>query len=233
MAAGEGVLSAEGALLADRFASAADLAAREAERACGHVQRPGRARNLARPFKAAVRAGAGRTRRYEQIVQDDRRDVAMAGIADTAKYTLAAANAARYAAEAAAASGSRWAARRTRRAALNATYWASQAQYAADHLNYAPFTALETARAARAAATAARRAAVVSGPLSRGSVRAVSLAVAVLPSGSRARYQEEWKSDMCCQPRESRRGYTFSMLAAAMRLAVVLRTSGATTRSTR
>jgi hypothetical protein len=92
---------------------------------------------------------------------------------------------------------------------------------------------LETARAARAAATAARRAAVVSGPLSRGSVRAVSLAVAVLPSGSRARYQEEWKSDMCCQPRESRRGYTFSMLAAAMRLAVVLRTSGATTRSTR
>jgi hypothetical protein len=57
MAAGEGVLSAEGALLADRFASAADLAAREAERACGHVQRPGRAEE---PRPAVQGRGQGR-----------------------------------------------------------------------------------------------------------------------------------------------------------------------------
>jgi hypothetical protein len=224
---------AASALLADRFATAADIAAREAELAWKRLQ-PGRVRSLTPELKAAARTGAGITRRHDQIIEEDRVSYAMAGIADTAKYALAAANAARYAARAAEASGARRAARRADREAAEATSWASQAQYAVDKFSYAPYTAMMTAAAARRAAVAARSAALAAGPLGRCSANAVGIAVLFLPRDSRARYQEEWKGDLCVLPHwRARRRYILTMLAGAARLAVILRAPVSVTRSGR
>jgi hypothetical protein len=49
------------------------------------------------------------------------------------------------------------------------------------------------------------------------------LAAALLPSASRDRYTEEWKSDLCYLSRRQRARFVVGMLGAAFRLAVVLR----------
>ncbi len=223
MSPAAGSAGVAGALLADRFATSADVAAREAELASKRL-RPGRVKNMARELRAAAKAGAGTKIRHDQIIEQDGVSYAMAGMADTAKYATAAANAARYAARAARSAGARGAAGRADRAAAEAASWASQAQEAAEKFNYAPFTVMMAAAAARRAAIAARGAALAAGPLGPYTTRAVGIAVVLLPHASRARYQEEWKSDLCTLPDwRARRRYIASMLSGAMRLAVVLR----------
>jgi hypothetical protein len=171
-----------------------------------------------------LRAAAARKARHEQIIVEDGVAYAMAGMADTAKYTMAAANAARYAAGVARKSGARGAARRADRAAADAISWASHVDDAAATSDYAPYSVMMAANAARRAAIAARGASLAAGPLGRYATRLVGIAVFLLPHGNRARYQEEWKSDLCTLPDwRARCRYILSMLIGAMRLAVVLR----------
>ena len=68
-----------------------------------------------------------------------------------------------------------------------------------------------------------RNAARASGPLGRFTTSAVGLAAALLPSASRDRYTEEWKSDLCHLLRRERVRFLAGMLSSAVRLAVVLR----------
>jgi hypothetical protein len=210
------------ALLADRAAAAAAAAAREARLAADRVM-PGRVENMTPVLIANARNRGKRGSRHQQVIGPARNDVAMAGIAWAAKYTMAAAHAARYAGDAAEAAGGTRAAKRAWRAAEQAASWAEVAQYLGDTSSYSPYTALMTAKAASSAAAAARRASMAAGPLGYGTTQIVGLASAVLPRASQDRYREEWKSDLCQLPRRRRAREVRQILAAALRLAVVLR----------
>jgi hypothetical protein len=97
------------------------------------------------------------------------------------------------------------------------------ARHRAEHSHYALFTALRTARYARRAAAAARYAARAAGPLGHCTTSAVGLAAALLPSASRDRYTEEWKSDLWYLKRRERARFVVGMLSGAFRMAVMLR----------
>lgn len=215
-------VAAVNAVMADQYATAAATAAREATRAAGMAVQPSRVQNVTSEFigrAAKARSGAS----YQQTLQASNAYGQMAGIASTAKYAAAAANATRYAADAARKAGANRAARRAERAARVAAGWADMARHRAENSHYAPYTALRTARYARRAAVAARYAARAAGPLGRFTTSAVGVAAALLPSASRDRYTEEWKSDLCHLPRRRRARFVAGMLSAAVRLAVVLR----------
>jgi hypothetical protein len=217
-------VEAVSAVMADRYATAAAIAAREATRAAKMAVQPRRAQNLGSRFISRAREAARTGSKHEQVIEAGIVYGQMAGIASTAKYGAASANAARYAADAARKAGAQRAARRAARAARVAAGWADMAQRRAETSHYAPYTALMTARYARHAAAAARNAARASGPLGRCTTRAVVLAAALLPPANRERYTEEWKSDLCHLPhRRQRARFVPSMLGGAMRLAVVLR----------
>ena len=220
----EAVVAAEKAVVADRYATAAALAAAEAEHSATMVMQRGRVQNAAAEFvdraRKAERAGEG----YEQVLSsDDAVYGHMAGIVATAKYASAAANAARYAAKAAEDAGAFRAARRAEHAADVADHRAEMARERAEQSIYAPFTAHQTARSARLAAAAARRAAHAAGPLGRVTTGTVGLATALLPAASRDRYGEEWRSDLCYLPPRNRARHVAGIVSAAVRLAVVLR----------
>jgi hypothetical protein len=97
------------------------------------------------------------------------------------------------------------------------------AQGRAEQSHYAPYTAKKTAHSARRAAAAARYAARASGPLGRFATSTVGLAVALLPTASRDRWNEEWKSDLCHMSGRKRARMVIDLLPAAVRLAVLLR----------
>jgi hypothetical protein len=161
---------------------------------------------------------------HEQTIGADGAYGHMAGIAATAKYAAACANATRYAADAARKAGARRAADQAERAAHRAEAWAAGAQLRTEDSHYAPYTALQTAKYARRAAAAARNAARASGPLGRCTTHVVGLAVALLPQAHRDRYTEEWKSDLWQQgSHRARTRFLPHMLASALRLAVLLR----------
>jgi hypothetical protein len=209
--------------MADRYATAAAIAARESTLAAKMAMQPGRRQNIAAEFKRSAKAAA-KTGRHEQIIDAGIVYSQMAGMANTAKYAAAAANAARYAAGAARDAGALRVARRAEHAAGVAASWADLAQYRAETSHLAPYTALMTARYARHAAAAAHKAARACGPLGRYTTSAVVFAAALLPSTSRDRYTEEWKSDLWHQPtRVARARFVPGMLASAVRLAVILR----------
>jgi hypothetical protein len=216
---------AASAVMADRYATAAAIAAREATRAADIARKPARVENVAAQFVARAEEAAITGKKPRQTISANTGYGQMAGIADTAKYTAAAANAARYAAESARQAGAHRAARHAERAAQLAASWADMARSRAASGHYAPYTATQTARYARRAAAAAAYAARSSGPLGRCATSAVGLAVALLPTASRERYREEWKSDLWQLPsRRKRTRYMCSALApGALRLAVVLR----------
>jgi len=216
-------IAAANAVIADRYATAAAAAAREATRAASMAVRPGRVQNITPEFTGRAEKAARTGARYEQTLQTSNAYGQMAGIASTAKYAAAAANATRYAADAARKAGAHRAARRAEQAARVAAWWADMARHRAENSNYAPYTALKTARYARRAAAAARYAARASGPLGRFTTSAVGLAAVLLPSANRDRYTEEWKSDLCHLPRRRRARHVAGILSAAVRLAVVLR----------
>lgn len=217
-------VAADSAIMADRYATAAATAAQEATRAAKMALQPGRAQNLGPRFISRARQAAQRGEKHEQIIGTGVVYSQMAGIASTAKYGAAAANATRYAAEAARKAGAHRAARRAERAARVAAGWADMAQRRAETSHYAPYTATMTARYARRAAVAAHNAARASGPLGRCATRAVGLAAALLPPASRVRYSEEWKSDLWNLPhRHERIRFVPRMLASAVSLAVFLR----------
>ena len=184
---------------------------------------PSRVQNVTPEFISRADKAVRTGETYEQTLPAASAYGQMAGIASTAKYAAAAANATRYAADAARNAGARRAADRAERAARAAAWWAEMAEYRAENSHYAPYTALRTARYARRAATAARYAARASGPLGRFTTSAVGLAAALLPSASRDRYTEEWKSDLCQLLRRERVRFLAGMLSSAVRLAVVLR----------
>lgn len=211
------------AVIADRFATAAALAAWEATRSASLAVQHRHVQNVTSEFIGRAEKAARTGERYEQTLSPDSAYGQMAGIAATAKYAAAAANATRYAADAARKAGAHRAARRAEHAAQVAAWWADMARHRAEHSNYAPYTALRTARYARRAAAAARHAARASGPLGRLTTGAVGLAAAILPSASRDRYAEEWRSDLCHLPTRQRPRYIAGILSAAVRLAVVLR----------
>ena len=216
-------IAAANAVIADRYATAAAIAAREARRAASMAVQPSRVQNVTPEFIGRADKAARTGEKYEQTLPAASAYGQMAGIASTAKYAAAAANATRYAADAARKAGAHRAADRAERAAHAATWWAEMAQHRAENSHYAPYTALRTARYARRAATAARYAARASGPLGRFTTSAVGLAAALLPSASRDRYTEEWKSDLCHLLRRERVRFLAGMLSSAVRLAVVLR----------
>jgi hypothetical protein len=216
-------IAAASAVMADRYATAASAAAREATRAATMAGHHGRSQNVTSTFVRRAAKAARTGDAYEQTLQASDAYGQMAGIASTAKYAAAAANATRYAADAAAKAGARRAARRAENAARIATSWADMARHRAESSHFAPYTALKTARYARRAAAAARYAARAAGPLGRCTTSAVGLAAALLPSASRDRYTEEWKSDLCYLSRRQRARFVVGMLGAAFRLAVVLR----------
>src|SRR5215472_14617172 len=216
-------VAAANAVIADRYADAAVTAACEAKRAASMAVQPGRVQNVTPEFIGKAEKAARTGEAYEQTLQPANGYGQMAGIASTAKYAAAAANATRYAADAARKAGAYRAAERAERAARIATGWAEMAQHRAENSHYAPYTALRTARYARRAAAAARYAARASGPLGRFTTSAVSLAAALLPSASRVRYTEEWKSDLCHMPRRERARFVAGMMSSAVRMAVVLR----------
>lgn len=218
----EAVVAAHAAT-ADRYATAATLAAVEATRSARVAVDRRRIQNAAPEFvdhaKKAERTGAP----YEQTLAPTSASGQMAGIAATAKYASAAANATRYAADSARQAGAYRAAGRADRAAAVAAWWADMADYRAEQSAYAPFTVMKTAHYARRAAATARHAARASGPLGRVTVSAVGLAAALLPSASRDRYTEEWRSDLCHLPRRQRPRNVAGIISAAVRLAVLLR----------
>jgi hypothetical protein len=219
----EAVVAAAKAVVADRYATAAALAAAEAEHSASMVMQRGRVQNAAAEFvgraKKAERDGEG----YEQVLSSDPAYGHMAGIVATAKYTSAAANATRYAARAAYDAGAFRAAKRADHAADVADYRAEMARERAAQSIYAPFTAQQTARSARLAAAAARRAAHAAGPLGRVTTGTVGLATALLPAASRDRYGEEWRSDLCYVSPRQRARLVAGIVSAAIRLAFVLR----------
>jgi hypothetical protein len=219
----QAVAAAAQAVVADRYATAAALAAAEAEHSATMVMQRGRVQNAAREFvgraQQAEKAGEG----YEQVLTPGGAHGHMAGIVATAKYAAAAANATRYAARAAHDAGAFRAARRAERAADVADWRAEMARERAKQAIYAPFTAQQTARSARLAAAAARRAAYASGPLGRVTTGTVGLATALLPAASRDRYGEEWRSDLCYLSPRKRARHMAGIMSAAVRLAVVLR----------
>jgi hypothetical protein len=214
-------VAAAHAVTADRYATAAALAALEATRSASMAIGHRRIQNAASEFvdhaQRARRTGAA----YEQTLSPAGASSQMAGIAATAKFAAAAENATRYAADSARQAGAQHAAGRAERAAVAAAWWADMAQHRAEQSTYAPFTVLRTARYAQRAA--ARYAARVSGPLDRLSTGAVGLAAALLPAGTRDRCDEEWRSDLCHLPRRQRARNVVGILSAAVRLAVVLR----------
>jgi hypothetical protein len=216
-------IAAANAVIADQYATAAATAAREATRAARLALQPGRVQNVTPEFRGRAEKAARTGEMYEQTLQAGNAYGQMAGIASAAKYAAAAANATRYAADAARKAGAHRAARRAEDAARVAAWWADMARHRAETSHYAPYTAMKTARYARRAAAAARYAAQASGPLGRFTTGAVGLAAALLPSGSRARYTEEWKSDLCHQPRRRRARHVAGLVSAAVRMAVVLR----------
>lgn len=216
-------VAAARAVLADRYAIAAVTAAREAKRAADMAIQPRRTENVTSKFVGRAARAARTGESYEQTLEESSDYGQMAGIASTAKYAAAAANATRYAADAAEQAGAPRAARRARAAAQMAAEWAAMAQSRAETGHYAPYTAIRTARYARRAASAASAAARAAGPLGRCTIGAVGLAVAILPSASRARYTEEFKSDLCQVPRRQLARSIVSIMVAAVQLAVVLR----------
>jgi len=216
-------VAAVNAVMADRYATAAATAAREATRAAKMAVHRGRVQNVTPEFIGRAEKAARTGTTYEQTLQAGNAYGQMAGIAGAAKYAAAAANATRYAAEAARKAGAQRAARRAEHAAQVAAWWADMAQHRADNFNYAPYTVLKTARYARRAAAAARYAARASGPLGHFATGAVGLAAALLPAADRDRYTEEWKSDLCHLPRRKRARQVAGMLSAAARMAVALR----------
>ncbi len=217
-------IDAASAVIADRYATAAATAAREATRAARMTVQPRRAQNLGSRFISRARKAARTGTKHEQILEASAFYGQMAGIAGTAKYAAATANAARYAADSARKAGAQRAAKRAEVAARVAASWADLARNRAETSHYAPYTALMTAKYARHAAAAARNAARASGPLGRCATRAVCLAAVLLPPASRERYTEEWKSDLWYMPqRRQRARFVPRMMASAMHLAVVLR----------
>lgn len=211
------------AVIADRYATAAALAAWEATRSASLAVQRNHVQNVTSEFVGRAKEAARTGTRYEQTLSSGGAYGQMAGIAATAKYAAAAANATRYAAGAARKAGAQRAARRAQHAAEVAAWWADMARHRAEHSNYAPYTALRTARSAQRAAAAARYAARASGPLGRFTGGAVGLAAALLPSASRDRYAEEWRSDLCHLLPRQRARHIVGILSAAVRLAVVLR----------
>jgi len=214
-------------IAADRFAMIAASSAQAATVAAKGVQRTFHARNLTGDLP---RLPKPRTGRYVPLIAaddaayQDRGWSASSSIASTARYTAAAADAARYAAAEAEAAGAMRAARGAYYAAQLAASWAGTAQRAVDRGNHAPFTALMAAQAARNAAQAARKAANAAAPFGVCATRTVNLAVAMLPPATRDRYREEWKSDLSyLEDRMRRARQVCNMLAAAARLAIILR----------
>jgi hypothetical protein len=216
-------VAAAHAVIADQHATAAALAASEATRSASMVAQRRHVQNVTSEFmdraEQAERTGAP----YEQTLSSDSAYGQLAGITATAKYAAAAANATRYAADAARKAGAQRAARRAEHAAEVAAWWADMARHRAENSNYAPYTALRTARFARRAAAAARYAARASGPLGLFTTGAVGLAAALLPPSSRDRYAEEWRSDLCHLASPQRARYIAGILSASVRMAVVLR----------
>jgi len=218
-------VAAAQAVIADAHATAAALAAWEATRSATMAVQPPRVQNATSEFVGRAEKAARTGAAYEATLSPDRAYGQMAGIAATAKYAAAAANATRYAADAARTAGAQRAARRAEQAAEVAAWWADMAQDRAEHATFAPYTVLRTARCARRAAAAARYAARAAGPLGRFTSGVVGLAVALLPAASRDRYAEEWRSDLCHLSRRQRVRHVAGILSAAVRLAVLLRQS--------
>jgi hypothetical protein len=216
-------IAAANAVIADRYATAAAIAAGEATRAAEMAVQPSRVQNVTTEFLGRAEKAVQTGEEYEQTLQASSAYGQMAGIASTAKFAAAAANATRYAADAAVKAGAPGAARRAERAAQAAAWWAEMAQQRAETSHYAPYTAVKTARAARRAAAAARYAARASSPLGRFATGTVGLAVALLPAASRGRWNEEWKSDLCHVAGRKRAKLVVGLLPAAVRLAVLLR----------
>jgi hypothetical protein len=175
-------IAAAQAVIADRYATAAAAAAREATRAARMAVQPSRVQNVTTEFIGRAEKAEQTGEEYEPTLTASSAYGQMAGIASTAKFTAAAANATRYAAAAALNAGAPGAARRAERAAEAATWWAEMAQSRAANSHYAPYTATKTARSARRAAAAARYAARASGPLGRFATGAVGLAVGPMTS---------------------------------------------------
>lgn len=223
-----GTAEAVSAIMADRYAAAAAVAAREATRAAKIAVQPGRRENLSLRFVHEAKDATRTRTKHEQVIEAGSTVYSqMAGITNTAKYAEAAANSARYAAQAAQDAGAHRAARRAENAARLAASWADLALRRAETSHYAPYTALMTAKYARRAAAAAHKAARASGPLGRCTTGAVCLAAALLPPVSRERYTEEWRSDLWyAQTRMARARFVPGMLSSAVRLAVILRKPG-------
>jgi len=216
-------VAAAHAVTADRYATAATLAAVEATRAARVAVDRRRIQNAAAEFVDHARRAEQTGAPYQQTLAPVGVSGQMAGIAAAAKYAEAAANATRYAAESARSAGAHRAAGRADRAAAAAAWWADMATHRAETSTYAPFTVMKTAHYARRAAAAASAAARASGPLGRVTVSAVGLAAALLPAASRDRYTEEWRSDLCHLRRRQRPRNVAGILSAAVRLAVLLR----------
>lgn len=219
----EAVAAAVKAVVADRYATAAALAASEAEHSARMVLYPGRVQNAAAEFVGRAKKAEKGEEAYEQVLSSDPVSGHRAGIVATAKYTTAAANATWYAAQAAAEAGAFRAARRAEHAAKVADHRAEMARERAAQSIYAPFTAQQAARSARLAAVAARRAAHAAGPLGRVTTGTVGLATALLPAASRDRWGEEWRSDLYHLPQRKRARQVAGIVSAAVRLAVLLR----------
>jgi hypothetical protein len=216
-------VAAANAVIADRYATAAAMAAQEATRAAKMALQHSRVQNVTTEFIGRAEKSAQTGEEYEPTLRASDSYGQMAGIASTAKFAAAAANATRYAADAALKAGAPGAARRAERAARVAAWWAEMAQQRAETSHYAPYTAVQTARYARRAASAARYAARSSSPLGRFATGTVGLAVALLPTASRDRWSEEWKSDLYLVAGRKRVRLVAALLPAAVRLAVVLR----------
>lgn len=87
------------AIIADRYAASAALAAEEAARAAALALRPGRVQNMGPRFLRAASKARRTGSEYQQTIRADGAYGQMAGMASTAKYAAAAAHAARYAAK--------------------------------------------------------------------------------------------------------------------------------------
>ena len=94
-------VAAANAVIADQYATAAAIAAREATRAARLALQPGRVQNVTPEFRGRAEKAARTGEMYEQTLQAGNAYGQMAGIASAAKYAAAAANATRYAADAA------------------------------------------------------------------------------------------------------------------------------------
>jgi hypothetical protein len=94
-------IAAASAVMADQYATATSVAAREATRAAEMACHHGRTQNVTSTFVRRAAKAARTGDAYEQTLQAADTYGQMAGIASTAKYAAATANAARYAADAA------------------------------------------------------------------------------------------------------------------------------------